>query len=62
MVAHAEFSKSVRDGPAVKARNDPAPIGVDVVDVADNYSCRTSLFIAGRVLGFYAVRKPMLKL
>jgi hypothetical protein len=35
MVAHVEFSKSVSDGPAVKARNDLARIGVDVVDVAD---------------------------
>ena len=35
MVAHVEFSKSVSDRPAVKARNDLARIGVDGVDVAD---------------------------
>ena len=34
-MAHVEFSKSVSDGPAVKARNHLARIGVDVVDVAD---------------------------
>jgi hypothetical protein len=60
MVAHAEFSKSVSDGPVVKARNDPAPIGVDVVDVADITVVEPLCSL--RVLGFYAVRKPMLKL
>ena len=30
-----EFAKTVSDGPAVKAGNDFARIGVDVVDVAD---------------------------
>jgi len=35
MLAHVEFPESVSDGPAVKARNDLAGIGVDVVDVAD---------------------------
>jgi hypothetical protein len=31
MVAHVEFSKSVTDGPAVKARNDLARIEVDAI-------------------------------
>ena len=31
----SSFSKSVSDGPAVKAHNDLAGIGVDPVDVAD---------------------------
>src|SRR6266496_6444535 len=32
---HVEFAKSVSDGPTVKARNDLARIGVDVIDIAD---------------------------
>ena len=32
---HVEFPKSVSDGPTVKARNDLARVGVDVVDIAD---------------------------
>src|SRR5215475_653548 len=32
---HVEFAKSVSDGPTVKARNDLACVGIDVVDVSD---------------------------
>ena len=32
---HVEFPKSVSDGPTIKARNDLACIGVDIVDIAD---------------------------
>ena len=32
---HVEFTKSISDGSTVKARNDLACIGVDVVDIAD---------------------------
>ena len=32
---HVEFAKSVGDGPAVKAGDDLAGVGIDVVDIAD---------------------------
>jgi hypothetical protein len=32
---HVEFAESVSDGPTVKASNDLAGIGVDVLDIAD---------------------------